>query len=69
MCENDPPLKEPLCVQVCRVDALTYEERGSRRGRNEAGQDWDRVRISSGRIWIVEDNRYLYPNAKEGVKH
>ena len=27
MCENDPNLEEPLCVQVCLVDALTYEER------------------------------------------
>jgi len=27
MCENEPPLEEPLCVQVCQVDALTYEER------------------------------------------
>ncbi len=27
MCESDPPLEEPMCVQVCRVDALTYEER------------------------------------------
>ncbi|MFW6326316.1 MAG: hypothetical protein ACOC0T_06130 [Desulfovermiculus sp.] len=26
MCESDPPLEEPVCVQVCRVDALTYEE-------------------------------------------
>lgn len=26
MCETDPPLEEPVCVQVCRVDALTYEE-------------------------------------------
>lgn len=26
MCEDDPPVKEPLCVQVCRVGALTYEE-------------------------------------------
>src|SRR3990170_4993962 len=26
MCEDDPPQTEPLCVQVCRVDALTYEE-------------------------------------------
>ena len=26
MCEDDPPQKEPLCVQVCRHDALTYEE-------------------------------------------
>lgn len=27
MCEDDPPQKEPLCVQVCRVGALTYEEK------------------------------------------
>jgi len=27
MCEDDPPLEEPMCVQVCLVDALTYEER------------------------------------------
>jgi benzoyl-CoA reductase subunit BamC len=27
MCESDPPLEEPLCVQWCLSDALTYEER------------------------------------------
>ncbi len=27
MCENDPPLEEPMCVQACQFDALTYEER------------------------------------------
>jgi benzoyl-CoA reductase subunit BamC len=27
MCEDDPPQKEPLCVQWCITDALTYEER------------------------------------------
>ena len=27
MCEEDPELKEPWCVQVCTIDALTYEER------------------------------------------
>ena len=27
MCEDDPPQKEPLCVQWCLADALTYEER------------------------------------------
>ena len=27
MCESDPPLKEPMCVQWCLSDALTYEER------------------------------------------
>jgi benzoyl-CoA reductase subunit BamC len=27
MCESDPPLSEPLCVQWCLTDALVYEER------------------------------------------
>lgn len=27
MCESDPALEEPLCVQWCLVNALTYEER------------------------------------------
>jgi benzoyl-CoA reductase subunit BamC len=27
MCEDDPPQEEPLCVQWCLSDALTYEER------------------------------------------
>jgi benzoyl-CoA reductase subunit BamC len=26
MCESDPSLKEPMCVQWCLTDALTYEE-------------------------------------------
>ncbi len=27
MCESDPALSEPMCVQWCLADALTYEER------------------------------------------
>lgn len=27
MCEEEPPLEEPMCVQWCINDALTYEER------------------------------------------
>jgi len=27
MCENDPPLEAPMCVQVCEPGCLTYEER------------------------------------------
>ena len=26
MCESDPPLDEPMCVQICSRDALTYSE-------------------------------------------
>lgn len=27
MCESDPPLEQPMCVQWCLNDALLYEER------------------------------------------
>jgi benzoyl-CoA reductase subunit BamC len=27
MCEDDPTLEKPLCVQVCMNDVLVYEER------------------------------------------
>lgn len=27
MCESEPPLPEPMCVQACKFDALIYEER------------------------------------------
>jgi benzoyl-CoA reductase subunit BamC len=27
MCESDPPLAEPMCVQWCLAEALVYEER------------------------------------------
>jgi benzoyl-CoA reductase subunit BamC len=27
MCESVPPLPEPMCVQACKFDALTYAER------------------------------------------
>jgi benzoyl-CoA reductase subunit BamC len=35
MCESDPPLEEPLCVQVCAFGALTYEEREEEIGGEE----------------------------------
>ncbi|MBN1834130.1 MAG: (4Fe-4S)-binding protein, partial [Deltaproteobacteria bacterium] len=27
MCESVPPLEEPMCVEACTFDALTYEEK------------------------------------------
>ena len=44
MCEDDPTLKEPMCVQVCRCGALTYSEweeevetKAVKRGEMEVG--------------------------------
>ena len=27
MCEDNPPVEVPMCVEACKFDALTYEER------------------------------------------
>jgi len=43
MCEADPPLSEPLCVQVCRPDALTYVEREE--GIREEEEKWEEMEI------------------------
>lgn len=39
MCEEDPTLSEPWCVQVCRCDALTYEELEDDRAKEEGRPD------------------------------
>jgi benzoyl-CoA reductase subunit BamC len=39
MCEADPPLSEPMCVQVCRCDALTYVEREEEAGEEDVKQE------------------------------
>jgi benzoyl-CoA reductase subunit BamC len=38
MCEEEPPLPEPLCVKWCLSDALTYEE------REEEGEEEEKPR-------------------------
>ena len=39
MCESDPPLSEPMCVQWCINDALTYEEREEEETEEEKLED------------------------------
>ena len=41
MCEQDPPLSEPMCVQWCLSDALTYEEREEEGEEEEKPGDMD----------------------------
>jgi len=40
-CESDPSLTEPLCVQWCLADALTYEEREEEVEEEEALDEVD----------------------------
>ena len=41
MCQSDPPLKKPMCVQVCRCDALTYEEMEKEGGEEETREEME----------------------------
>jgi benzoyl-CoA reductase subunit BamC len=47
MCETDPPLKEPMCVQVCRSDALTYVERDEAGGEEAVKRDEMEIGLES----------------------
>ncbi len=40
-CEGDPTLSEPLCVQWCITDALTYEEREEAAAEEAGGSELD----------------------------
>ena len=39
MCEFDPTIEEPMCVQWCLADALTYEERDEEVDEDEEAVD------------------------------
>ena len=41
MCEDDPDLPEPLCVQWCLADALTYEEREEEVAEEESREEME----------------------------
>jgi benzoyl-CoA reductase subunit BamC len=41
MCESDPSLKDPMCVQWCLADALMYEEREEEAEEEETVEDVD----------------------------
>jgi benzoyl-CoA reductase subunit BamC len=41
MCESDPPLEKPMCVQWCLADALVYEEREEEAEEGAAAEDME----------------------------
>ena len=47
MCESDPHLEEPLCVQWCLPDALIYEEREEEVEEDEEGPEELEVGLES----------------------
>jgi benzoyl-CoA reductase subunit BamC len=41
MCESDPPLEKPMCVQWCLNDALVYEEREEEAEESESLEEME----------------------------
>ncbi|MBW6486395.1 MAG: (4Fe-4S)-binding protein [Syntrophobacterales bacterium] len=41
MCEDEPPLSEPMCVQACTFGALTYEETLEEQGKEKEAKPED----------------------------
>ena len=66
MCGSDPPLSEPMCVQWCLNDALTYEEREEEGEEEaEAGRDGNRIGSVGEETWIAKGHGYRCPNGEE----
>jgi benzoyl-CoA reductase subunit BamC len=53
MCESVPPLEEPMCVQACEADALTYVEREVER---EEKQQETRGEMEVGLEFLVQQH-------------
>ncbi len=54
MCASEPSLSEPLCVQVCRFDALTYEEKSEKPADDETRKDMDLKTLTSACESLVQ---------------
>lgn len=58
MCENEPPLSEPMCVQVCQPGALTYEKRegagGEEKPRGELEIGLEELSAKHGRQKVMD---------------
>ncbi len=66
MCEGDPTILEPLCVQVCRCEALTYSEKEvpvavgqEEERRNEVGLGLESLVDKHGVDKVIDELRKL----------
>ena len=69
MCESDPPLSEPMCVQWCLNNALIYEER-EEEVEEEVKLDEMEIGLEAlaEQIRTAKGNGYRSPDVKEGLK-
>jgi len=53
LCEDDPPFKEPLCVQACPPGALVYEEKDEE--AEEEAADAGREALETGLQTLIDN--------------
>jgi benzoyl-CoA reductase subunit BamC len=54
MCEDIPALAEPMCVQACKFDALTYEERVEEVEAHQITEEENRVELKNAYESLVK---------------
>ena len=73
MCESDPPLPEPMCVQWCLADALTYEEREEEVEEEEEKREEMEIGLESLAnkygLQKIMDTVARMSMSKKGLKH
>jgi benzoyl-CoA reductase subunit BamC len=73
MCESDPPLAEPMCVQWCLSDALTYEEREEEVDEEEEKREEMEIGLESLAkkygLQKIMDTIVRMSMSKKGLKH
>ncbi len=56
MCEDVPPLSEPMCVQACKFDALAYQERVEEVEEDGATEEEKRVELKMAYESLVKQH-------------
>jgi benzoyl-CoA reductase subunit BamC len=72
MCESDPPLEQPMCVQWCLADALIYEEREEEVEEQEEPEEAEIGLESLANKYGLEKIKNIVSRmsiSKKGLKH
>ena len=56
MCEDVPAIDEPMCVQACKFDALTYEEREEEVAEEVSQEGTDQVELKAAYEYLVKQH-------------
>ena len=56
MCEDVPPLSEPMCVQACKFNALTYEERVEEEQEEDTTEEEKRTALKMAYESLVKNH-------------